>query len=598
MEVSFRNDLHTNSSVLNVMDIQAIPYLNAIYGSAFKENRMQHVDIDVSSFGYEIDITKLIAFIKRPKLEEFQKYLPICDYLGVTFNDLFKHLDITQYTSDLQIFLKYCRDGFDDSILDNLYTMTLVFDTERNPYFLDLAKWIHEICGHILDTQFKQFCIDCQEHVKFSKKYDHKICQEAFLRSPIEWTQIFDLENDISPFNEISIESPITSSPKWRTEKEIMEKLGELTGGFISKKFLKKNPNIIVSGGLISALFSMDEVNFQAYLDNESPDIDLFVSGKTFGDRYNCIYGFAEYLQALNDPEIKTTYYKSVVNIDLNVCKVPIQLICGNPRNVWELATSFDMTHVQIFLTYATGLVCTPACFLAHLYRVATYHSLLYVKISRIHKALKRGFSIESTTYFQRVVDRLGLEFIKDSDNAVYDKPEYEEVDFIGDTNYVVDYQNGLIQIDTDFHSMIEKRCYYDENSIQLYGDFSYEPSIEEGKILSYGDIFVFGYVTIKKQNEFGLWRLEIPEFKNLYMLDKIREYFDKTLKLLQQNHPNLKEYSVGIKPFTNVMLINGTHMNENHLYTRNGGFVYKVELLLKNFTIEDDLVNFYLSLL
>jgi len=466
--------------------------------------------------------------------------------LEMTLESYFKYIETLRYLcSEVSLWNENYQNLITDKAEDFSFNR-VILDTEWNDVVSELNSQLY---GHLFVPRIFETIIDTA--ISYRDIEDISV----FDKQP---NIVYHAEKLVASFedcyqkpivNTALIDAITPSKICWRTEKQIIDKLSALTGGIINNQFLNRFPQIVLSGGLISALWSMAEVD--DYIRNYSPDIDMYIvmdervveddSEVAYTIRPNLVKNIIDYMVNFG---VKIYNNRSVIVFGSEVSKIPIQLICSDYTNEWDLYSSFDMVHLQVGLNSANGLTATPMSYLSHKTRQTQYNSLFGMKPYRILKALRRGFSVIRDKTVEFVFEKIFANDIElfvnyaDESNPIKEYTGIDSLgDYLGDKYTEVSYDqiindifNLNINLNANFHNPIFTNE-YETGEYYLRTNWNYEPAIRNGLYIPDKNHYfrlngcILNVDQMKNPNEQFI-DITIPE--NYYMKQMMEQYVEK----------------------------------------------------------------------
>ena len=190
-------------------------------------------------------------------------------------------------------------------------------------------------------------------------------------------------------------------------------------------------------------------------------DLDLFVYGESAEKRAVTVLDVLCTMTAKSTKPLKFDVYSSVITI--TGFAHPVQLICSQAKDAFEVVDRFDMTHLQICYQASTGFVVTLPAQLA--INSGETKITRDVSIDRLNKAYRQGVKF-STRDTRQIYDQFWQahyieKFKWNPDSAPFAKPNSQwtgkspviafnkvhlEADFTGEHGYRFDKSAKLVR--------------------------------------------------------------------------------------------------------------------------------------------------------
>ena len=588
--IKFYNNYDENIVLLPNEKLEQLPYFQSM--KIFYKILPDCIDINLHGF----DITDVHRLFYNKSFETILKNIDILDYLCLSIKDLL--IDIKTDIIDLKPFISFI-------IGENLYLDLLVNNLDINGNYLckthpyELYKILTEYCGGIIPRliyeYFENYLMYIYSNVWNIVNINLHIQQQMVV---FNYEVLRDIISDIPFHNDVLLERKSIKNIYWRDNGSILELLKIYTNGFICKTFLELNPNLTITGGLLSAMLSMTYYDLDNYINSSYPDLDIFVVSDTKIGRMNAIYNLLDYLKNF---KYFCAYKDSIISIFIKGSCIPIQLILSDYYNVFDMMSAFDMSHLQLAYNHNNGLVMTVPCYLSHRDRVTTYNKLFYIKPYRVVKAMDRGFSINYNLEIDYYIKLFGneAEFLELGKYITRKFPKKfimrRFMRYLGknytrlDKMYIITLlHSGKIKSEGNFRNPVFDTSYNNERVI-LNMNYDYVPVLYNNILETRHHKFVFGYTKIIYD---GYFYKVMPDYsRNIYMWIMLRNYLDRLLKL----YPWCEKYSLGVNEI-NVLKVLPEHFNKN-IHKIGETFVRRVVIYINNVCIDRDTLYIYFNM-
>jgi len=588
--IKFYNNYYENIVVLSNEKLDVIPYIQSM--KIFYKILPDCIDINLDGF----DITTVHTLFYNKSIETIIKNIYIVDYLCLSIKDLLS--DIETDIIDLKPFISFIKG-------ENVSFNVLVNNLDVNGKYLcythaiELYKILTDYCGGIIHRiiyeYFEKYLMYMYLNVWNIMNINLDIRQQMVV---FNYEILCTIISNISSNYDILLERKSIKDVYWRDKDNILELLKIYTNGFISSAFFELNPNLTITGGLLSAMLSMTYYDLDDYINNSYPDLDIFVVSDTKMGRSHAIGNLLDYLKNF---KYFCAYKDSIISIFIKGSCIPIQLILSDYYNVFDMMSAFDMSHLQVAYNRDNGLVMTVPCYLSHRDRVTTYNKLFYIKPYRVVKAMNRGFSINYNLEIDYYIKLFGNEadFLELGKYMTRKFPKkfimrrflrylgknYTRLDKGDVLNFIV---KGKIKSEGNFRNPVFDTSYNNEQVI-LNVNYDYVPIFRNNILETKLHKFVFGYNKIMYDGHF--YRV-IPDYnRNIYMWIMLRNYLDRLLKL----YPLCNKYSLGLDEM-NVLRVFPQHFNKN-IHKIGETFVRRLVIYIHNVCIDRDILYIYFNM-
>lgn len=540
--VRFYNSNIEKEIQLSENDIKRVRFIDGM--KTFYGKLPETVCINMENF--QIDDIEYLFINKKVQL--IFKNMDILDYLCISIKDIF--MDVNTDIQDLIPFVSYIKG-------ENCYIelLTNCIDDSGELFAINHISKLYDllvdysggIFHPLVYNYFENYMIYLYENVWKIPNIDID-ARQALVVYP--FSLLRRLVSDIPRVHEVLLERTKNSEICWRDEIEIFSWLAYLTNGFINKNFLDENPGLTLSGGLLSALISMSDEDLDEYLVKASPDLDIYIVSETPQSRSQVLIDLSDNFGGF---KYFAAYNKSIISVFIKGAKVPIQFILSDYHNVFDMMSTFDMSHLQVAYNSVDGLVMTAPCYIAHRERVTSYNKLFYLKPYRLVKALDRGYSLSPSFEIDYYINLFGNkeELLEMGRYHVYRRfpnrfkmrrflrylgKKFKPLDLSRLSDYLM---IGEIEVNANFRNPVFDKE-YSSDDVLLNLDYDYKPVIRLGKLDSIDHTFVFGYNKLVYN---GNSYIVIPDHsKNIFMRHSFRNYLDRVLAL----YPECKKYSYG----------------------------------------------------
>jgi hypothetical protein len=588
--IKFYNNYYENIVVLSNEKLDEIPYIQSM--KIFYKILPDCIDINLDGF----DITTVHTLFYNKSIETIIKNIYIVDYLCLSIKDLLS--DIETDIIDLKPFISFIKG-------ENVSFNVLVNNLDVNGKYLcythtiELYKILTDYCGGIIHRiiyeYFEKYLMYMYLNVWNIMNINLDIRQQMVV---FNYEVLCTIISNILSNYDILLERKSIKDVYWRDKDNILELLKIYTNGFISSAFFELNPNLTITGGLLSAMLSMTYYDLDDYINNSYPDLDIFVVSDTKMGRSHAIGNLLDYLKNF---KYFCAYKDSIISIFIKGSCIPIQLILSDYYNVFDMMSAFDMSHLQVAYNRDNGLVMTVPCYLSHRDRVTTYNKLFYIKPYRVVKAMNRGFSINYNLEIDYYIKLFGNEadFLELGKYMTRKFPKkfimrrflrylgknYTRLDKGDVLNFIV---KGKIKSEGNFRNPVFDTSYNNEQVI-LNVNYDYVPIFRNNILETKLHKFVFGYNKIMYDGHF--YRV-IPDYnRNIYMWIMLRNYLDRLLKL----YPLCNKYSLGLDEM-NVLRVFPQHFNKN-IHKIGETFVRRLVIYIHNVCIDRDILYIYFNM-
>ena len=527
MEVLVYNEGMDRSILVDEEQLKDIPYFTCM-----KQFNGNSKDLRINLEGFKIDdFTKIFSRYMKERLEIYE----ILDYMCVDILDILKtSIDRDTFGEDLSIFIS--------TMTENIKYNKFTFAFKDEPHLICLYNTLVELFN---EKQIPERMIELlEDYMSIFYKNVTMMDNSNFLdKQNLLVYNVVDLIHMVGDERRninCDIERLVEIECVWRSEADIYEILEDLTNGFITRDFLRNHRGLTLSGGLISALLSMSDDDVFNYIDKYSPDLDIYIVSETYYTRNECLNDLIYTLSELKNAYIG--YCENIITVWLRGALVPIQFILSEYISVWDLYTTFDMVHLQVSLNYVEGFVATPTCILAHKNRITQLNSLTHIKPYRILKALRRGFSVETSDILLFYLNNLGIDtFIEMANQHIVrslNKRRFKRrrfIRYLGSRFYICEtpkelirrLHDGYLQVNANFRSHLFRKN-YNGDDIEFRGCFDYTPEFSDGKYLINRDhYFIFGNLTLEYVSN-DCFKFTINRMKNRYMWEQFTNYLRK----------------------------------------------------------------------
>jgi hypothetical protein len=542
-----------------------------MYDGDFLETRQNKISIDVTEFNDQVYIIDAIINNREINISDVIYCQPLLSYFGINTKNFMRQsmsLNYGTHRNHITYFAKFLAGCLMISDITDILKINGFYDKIDD----ELNKIFDGITPSYIKSRQLEFMYNIQDRLDEISILDLEHADKTFLKPLCFYTNIVGLELEIlaSPLLNKITEIPIL----WNNETTIINKIVEITNGFINPAFIELFPGLIISGGLMSTMVSRSMSDVDKYIEEFSPDLDIFVTGLNYPDRRGTVVRLADYI--VNscfdkdgnfdaNKQYYVAYSKNILVVYRVGARVPVQFVLSNYLNEWDLINSFDFTHLQVVYSYYNGLRITPKGFISHYLRLTEYGSRLHVKEKRLYKAVRAGFSVG---YHRQLEEYMNL-FINfcDIDNKTIGDAIIENgrqlqntVSFPSDFNAellleylgsqytlliysdLVDMDSGIdsgkICIDGNFRnplfileydSLITTQYTYDYSPVILH-DTYYTDYYTIADIISTKIVFVFQKCIVDKLD--GCYNITFKNRINWFMILAFSEFIEKTKKL------------------------------------------------------------------
>lgn len=199
-----------------------------------------------------------------------------------------------------------------------------------------------------------------------------------------------------------------------------MSRFREFTCGAFDKPFNKtlrdtKFPweNVVFAGGGTSKILSADYNSKNA----RQSDVDIFTIGDTFDDRNRALQKVMQWFDTSSDPSAYTYYAirGSVMTIYVKNFQRKYQIVSSNARNVYEVISKFDLTHIQ-WAMHCGQFYGMPNAAYSMREKITRFNNTRNIKAYRMIKAMHCGYDVEKTPeVMEKIIDLTSL--VEDPNN-------------------------------------------------------------------------------------------------------------------------------------------------------------------------------------
>jgi len=584
--IRFYNNYKENIVLLPDEKVEKIQYLQSM--KTFYKTLPNQIDINM----YDFNIDMINHLFENKTIELILNNIDIVDYLCLSISDLFS--DINTEIFDLIPFISYLagKNQYLNMLIENQDIRgILMIEGHPNELFKILSSYnggnIHPIVYQLYEDYLMYIYDSIWKIGNITLEVQQKMC--IF---PYEYLRKIIM--DTNKCYDVLLKTNYKRDVYWRDTDTILEYLKKITNGFICSKFFELNPNMTITGGLLSALLSMSYIDIDEYINISYPDLDIFVISNSKIGRMNAIKNFLEYLKKY---KCFCAYKNSILSIYIKGSIVPIQIILSDYNNIFDMFSSFDMSHLQIAYNGNNGLIMTVPCYLSHRDRVTFYNKLFYVKPYRIVKAMRRGYSIIYNKEIEYYIQKFGNqeEFLELGIHVSRKFPkkfimrrfmrylgkEYTRIDKSDIMMYI---NQKKIKVDGNFRIPIFDKSYSNPKKI-LNIDFDYVPKIKKGVIELCNDVFVFGYNRITHNDDYYI---VTPDYsRNVFMWLMFRDYLDKVLSA----YPLCKNYSLGIDDKNSFKILNNNPNLKRYHFAR------RISVYINNVSMSQSTLYIYLGI-
>lgn len=568
-------------------DIKRVPFIDGML--TFYGKLPETVSISMENF----EIGELQDLFTNKTVQLILRNVVILDYLCISLKDIF--MDVSTDIHDLIPFVSYIKG--ENSNLQLLITDNDLFAKNHIEKLYDLLLDYSGGMFHpLIYNYFENYLIYLYENVWKIPNIDID-ARQALVVYP--FSLLRRLVSELPRVHEVLLERTQNSEICWRDEIEIFSWLAYLTNGFINKNLLEKNPGLTLSGGLLSALISMPYEDLDEYIDKASPDLDIYVVSETSQSRSQVLI---DLLESFEGHKYFAAFNKSIITVFIKGAKIPIQFILSDYHNVFDMMSTFDMSHLQLAYNIVDGLVMTAPCYIAHRDRVTSYNKLFYLKPYRLVKALDRGYSVSPNIEIEYYINLFGnkeelLELGRFHTYRRFPKKfkmrrflrylgkKFKPLDFLRLSNYLM---NGEIEVNANFRNPVFDKE-YSSDDVLLNLDYDYKPVIRLGKLDSIDHTFVFGY---NKLIYNGNSYIVIPDYsKNIFMWHSFRNYLDRVLELFS----HCKKYSYGSDDKRSLNVLENDFLGV--AYSPGEWYLRRLVIFISNMRVIGDTLYIYLGM-